>query len=107
MTQIPSKFLLIHVKLLNIRRTAVRLVVHRQERRFQQLTIARTFEYSDNEYLVIELDQPVSDGSTVVVDIEFEGSLTNGIAGMYLGRYTDSRSNATKSVFPDIPTDCH
>lgn len=59
----------------------------------------RAFPYEPNEYLVIELTATeVQPNTTVVIELEFVGSLTSGITGIYRSAYTDDATNQTKSV---------
>lgn len=93
-----SKYFLIHIKWLSVSRTAARLCGRDTTtcNGAASIAIARTFEYPENEYLVVEMERPVESGSTVVVDVEFSGSLTKGISGLYRSRYTDSRTGENK-----------
>lgn len=93
-----SRHFLIHIKWLSIGRTSARYCGRGATtcNGAESLAISRTFEYPENEYLVVEMERPVETGSTVVVDIQFSGSLTKGINGLYRSRYTDSRTGETR-----------
>ena len=95
-----SRHFLVHVKSLTIDETSVGLCHTSMSSdcgaASTPLAIARTFEYAENEFLVVEMERPVEPGSLVVIRVQFKGSLENGINGLYRSRYTDSRSGEIK-----------
>jgi glutamyl aminopeptidase len=104
----PVRHLLVHVNQLNITKTRVRSTIQstpsaddptaNTERR---LAVASTFHYAPNEYWVVELERPVVTSSgpkVIVLDMQFEGSMTSGIVGLYRSRYVDSRSGQTRFI---------
>ncbi len=54
------------------------------------LDVARTFAYEPNQYWVTELQQEISGNQLVVLHLEFEGSLANGIVGYYKSTYVNA-----------------
>ena len=54
------------------------------------IEIVDTFAYEPHEYWVIQTATPISSGSTVMLHLEFNGSLVNGIVGYYKSTYVNS-----------------
>lgn len=78
-----TRFILIHANYLNITRTILRYASG------ENIAIARTFWYSENQFWVIETLQHMR-VSTVLLELQFDGSLTRAIVGFYKSTYTDS-----------------
>ena len=79
-----TKHILIHVNFLNI--TSTRL----EDDDGNSLDIHRTFEYKPNQFLVVETTSPIPANKTVYLHIQFDGSLTRSIVGLYKSVYTNS-----------------
>lgn len=87
---------LVHIKALTVLRSGVRRFSADHEGESSQLEIRRNFSYTANEFWVIELRRELKAGSVVWVDMQFKGSLKNGINGLYKSRYVDSRTGTEK-----------
>lgn len=79
--------LLLHHKKMNI--TSTKLINASTK---SPLEIKQTFPYPKNEYWVVETLAHIPSGSTVEVTIGFDGSLTNGIMGLYRSTYVNSET---------------
>lgn len=95
-TESPASVLLVHIKALRILRSLVRLRSSPESGveldREQELAVKRNFSYDRKEFWVIEMQRPVAAGSVIRIEIQFEGSLDNGLTGLYRSRYVDSRT---------------
>ena len=57
------------------------------------MRVERAFNFSRNQYWVVELDIEVQPGSAVWLDMSFSGSLLGGrLSGLYRTSYVDSRT---------------
>jgi len=54
-----------------------------------------TLVYGPNEFLIVRLGTPLESGQYKLV-IQFRGSLTRGIVGLYRSQYTDPGTNITQ-----------
>ena len=54
------------------------------------LSINRTSAYEPNQYWVTELMDELTQGQVVVLHLQFEGSLVNGIVGYYKSTYINA-----------------
>ena len=79
-----TKYILIHINYLNI--TSARV----EDNNGTSVEINRTFEYKPNQFLVIETKTPLAVNKKVFVQIQFDGSLTRSIVGLYKSVYTNS-----------------
>lgn len=76
-----TRFLIVHIKLMNITQASV------TDGNGEEITIARNFSYVDNQYWVTETSSIIPQGSVVLLNLHFEGSLTEGIVGYYKSTY--------------------
>ena len=81
-----TRYLIVHIKAMTITSTNV---LHENG---TPLEISRTFEYSENQYWVVETVNEIPSGSTVMLQLHFTGSLVNGIVGYYKSNYTNSKT---------------
>ncbi|KAH9512989.1 hypothetical protein Btru_035539 [Bulinus truncatus] len=81
----PTKFILIHVHAVYMNVTKAQVVDNLTG---VDLAIARTFYFLPNEYYVIETVKTVE--SSVLVKLQFEGSLTKAIVGIYKSTYINT-----------------
>lgn len=88
-----TKYLLIHYKMMNITMTKV---THAETGR--EIKVVRKFAYEPHQYWVTEVDEVLTSGDSVVLHLEFEGSLLNGIVGYYKSTYFNSLTNETRLV---------
>ena len=79
-----TKYLLVHYKLMNITQTGVFTDTG------DEIQVVQTFAYDPHEFWVTEVAQEIAAGSTVILHLEFEGSLVNGIVGYYKSTYVNS-----------------
>lgn len=96
---------LIHIKHLRIVRSRIRLLVGEAAEASNDATqkedligVRRNFSYPQNEYWVMEVERTIPAGAVIRVDLQFHGSLTSGLAGLYRSRYIDSRTGEMRSV---------
>jgi len=90
-TSKSTRHLLLHANQLTIHQTAVR----RQSSKTTQdesPRVQRAFNFTRNQYWVVELDRDVQPGSALWIDIQFEGSMIGRLSGLYRTSYIDSRS---------------
>ena len=78
-----TRIILIHANFLNITRTSV------QYGTGEAIKISRTFWYEKNQFWVIETDAEI-EPAIVLLDLEFDGSLTRSIVGFYKSSYINS-----------------
>ena len=83
-----SSHLLIHIRDLKVIGTRLR-------RGGKILDIAKTFHYEKNEYWVVEAADVIQKG-LIQVEMQFEGSLVNGIVGLYKSVYINTLTNETR-----------
>ncbi|XP_074648583.1 aminopeptidase A-like [Tubulanus polymorphus] len=105
-----TRHILVHALNLTISSTNVRLKATTQttaadgsderKRRATEngLAIQRTFYYEPNQFWVIEMKHTIKKGSIVGVDLQFDGSLDNGIVGFYKSTYVNTKTNKTSSL---------
>ncbi|KAK7003237.1 hypothetical protein BgiMline_004674 [Biomphalaria glabrata] len=89
----PTRHIIFHMasNYMNVTRARVLTSVTGED-----LAIHRSFSYPPNEFYVIETKLAVS--QPVVVKLEFEGSLTKAIVGLYKSTYINSFTNQTMSM---------
>ncbi|KAK0041697.1 glutamyl aminopeptidase-like isoform X2 [Biomphalaria pfeifferi] len=94
----PTQFILLHVHTVYMNVTSANVVDNLTG---TELDVARTFYYLPNEYFVIETSRPVD--RPVRVKVQFEGSLTKTIVGIYKSTYyntiTKKQSQLATSKF--------
>ena len=56
------------------------------------IRVKRRFAFDRNQYWVTELTEEIKAGTTVVLHLEFEGSLVNGIVGFYKSTYINTQT---------------
>ena len=54
--------------------------------------VKRRFAFDRNQYWVTELTEEIKAGTTVVLHLEFDGSLVSGIMGFYKSTYTNTQT---------------
>ena len=79
-----TKHILIHINFLNITNTSL------EDENGSSIVINRTFEYKPNQFLVIETKEMIPRNRTVWLKIQFDGSLTRSIVGLYKSVYVNS-----------------
>lgn len=79
-----TSIIMVHVLYLNISSTTL------TTDKFESIEISRTFEYSPNQFWVVETKQPLASGSKVYLNIEFSGNLSKAIVGFYKSTYKNS-----------------
>ena len=79
-----TKHILIHINFLNITNTSL------EDENGNSIAINRTFEYKPNQFLVIETKEMIPRNRTVWLKIQFDGSLTRSIVGLYKSVYVNS-----------------
>ncbi|XP_065573933.1 glutamyl aminopeptidase-like isoform X1 [Artemia franciscana] len=84
--QSPRTYILIHTKLLEITET---IVVSDDDSTYFP-PISRAFEYTPNEFWVIEFSTEIPTGK-YTVNLKFNGNLKNGIVGLYKSEYTNDK----------------
>ena len=79
-----TNYVLIHFKLMEITRTELSTSDGRH------IDIVQTFAYEPHEFWVIETAETLRAGTDLVLHLEFNGSLVNGIVGYYKSTYVNS-----------------
>lgn len=80
-----TSFIMIHFYFMNITKTELR-----KKGTNEIIKIKRTFPFTDNQFWVIETEEPMTAGSGVFLDLQFDGSLTRAIVGLYKSTYVNS-----------------
>ena len=93
-TSKPTRHLLVHAHRLTIHQTTVRR--HGYAR---PLRIVRMFQFTRNQYWVVELASDLEPGSSVWLEMRFEGSMVGRLAGLYRTSYVDSRTQQTRLAY--------
>lgn len=88
------KHLLVHAHGLTIRNTSVR--PHQLSAETRPIHVERAFDFRRHQYWVVELDRDVRPGSTLWLDIQFDGSMVGRLSGLYRTSYVDSRTRQTR-----------
>ena len=83
-----TRYILVHIRDLTVTRTKLM-------RDGTELVIKTPFHYAENEFWVVETDHIIAEGE-VQLEMEFGGSLVNGIVGLYKSTYVNSKDNKTK-----------
>ena len=91
-TSEPARHLVFHANKLTIHQTAVSLLRSEGNTQEDSVPVRRTFNFTDNQYWVIELDRDLQPGSTVRLNMRFEGPMGGRLNGLYRTSYVDSRS---------------
>ncbi|XP_012943576.1 glutamyl aminopeptidase [Aplysia californica] len=89
----PTKFILIHVHTDYMNVTSAEVKDNSTQ---APVSIRRTFVYKPNEFYVIEMSETIS--SPVMVELQFEGSMTKTIVGIYKGTYLNTATNQTRHL---------
>ena len=58
--------------------------------------VKRSFAFDRNQYWVTEVTEELEAGSTVVLHLEFDGSLLNGIVGFYKSTYINTQTGVKR-----------
>ena len=95
-TSKPIRHLIVHANKLAIRETAVRL--HRSSKTTQDepLHVQRAFNFTRNQYWVVELSRDLQPYTAVWLDMTFDGSMIGKLSGLYRTSYVDSRNQQTR-----------
>ncbi|XP_061175207.1 glutamyl aminopeptidase-like [Saccostrea echinata] len=86
-----TKYILIHKNYMNITSTSLR-----KKSDDSTIEIKNTFYYEQNQFWVIETRQSLLNGSSVILDLSFDGSLTRAIVGFYKSKYVNSITKETR-----------
>lgn len=81
-----TNVIMVHILYLNISSTALKTD------KGEEIEISRTFEYTPNQFWVVETKDPMVTGSTVLLSLQFTGNLTKSIVGFYKSTYTNSNT---------------
>jgi len=91
-TSKPTRHLLVHANKLTIRKTTVRLHRSSETTHDDSVHVQTAFNYTDNQYWVVQLDSDLEPASSVWLDMTFEGSMIGRLTGLYRTSYVDSRT---------------
>ncbi|CAL1528269.1 unnamed protein product [Lymnaea stagnalis] len=89
----PTRHFLLHVNTLYMNVTRSQLVDNVTG---EDIEISRTFNYLPNEFFVIESKTVVE--RPVKIKLQFEGSLTKAITGLYKSTYLNTKTNKTRNL---------
>lgn len=98
-TGADASCVLIHIKDLRIIRSRIRRLTEATDdgtTKKDWIPVGRNFSYPHNEYWVMETSRTIPAGAVIRVDLQFQGSLTNGLAGLYRSRYFDSTTGEVR-----------
>lgn len=86
-----TSYILIHFNYMNITKTVLR-----NNATGVPIAIKQTFAYAENQFWVIETDSPMLSGAVVCLEMQYDGSLTRSIVGLYKSRYLNSITGETR-----------
>jgi len=95
-TSKPTRYLVVHANELTIRETTVRMHQSSETTQDESVHVQRTFNFTLNQYWVVELDRDLQPQSAVWLDISFDGSMVGRWTGLYRTSYVDSRTQQTR-----------
>lgn len=85
----PISYIAVHSKKLNVSNTKlVRVDATNGSNNETNIPIFNAFEYPQYEYWITEVEKPLDTGK-YILDLTFDGSLTNRIVGFYQSSYKD------------------
>jgi len=90
-TSKPTRHLVVHAHKLTIHETSVRLHQSAETTQNESLHVQRAFNFTSNQYWVVELNRDLQPQSTVWLDMRFDGSF-GSMTGLYVASYFDSRT---------------
>lgn len=79
-----TKYLIVHQKAMSISNSQVKI------KDGAALSVVREFAYEPHEFWVVEVDREIAAGTSVILHLDFTGSLVNGIVGFYKSNYTNT-----------------
>jgi hypothetical protein len=86
-----TPFILIHYHFLNITRTTLK------DSNQKEIRIKAPWGYDENQFWIIETEEEaLQAGSTVYLELQFDGSLSRAIVGFYKSSYVNSITNETR-----------
>jgi len=100
-TSKPTRHLIVHANELTIHETTVRLHQTSETTQDEPLHVQRAFNFTSNQYWVVEVDRDLQPQSAVWLDIRFDGSMIDKRSyhiwtGLYRSHYFDSRTQQTR-----------
>lgn len=88
-----TPFILIHYHFLNITRTTLK------DSNQNEIRIKAPWGYDENQFWIIETEgEALKAGSTVYLELQFDGSLSRAIVGFYKSSYVNSITNETRHL---------
>lgn len=89
----PISFVAVHSKYLSV--STISLKQNGLNGSSSDVEVANVFDYSEREYWVTEVAKPLDVGE-YVLNLSFNGKLTDRIVGFYQSSYTDVNTNQTR-----------
>lgn len=86
-----TNFILIHQHFLNITKTSLKLKSDNSI-----IEIKEPYYYEQNQFWVIETQEMLRNGSRVILELTFDGSLSRAIVGFYKSSYVNSITGETR-----------
>lgn len=86
-----TNFILIHQHFLNITKTSLKL-----KSDSSNIEIKEPYYYEQNQFWVIETQEMLRNGSRVILELTFDGSLSRAIVGFYKSSYVNSITGETR-----------
>ena len=86
-----TNFILIHQHFLNITKTSLKLKSDNST-----IDIKEPYYYEQNQFWVIETQEMLRNGSRVILELTFDGSLSRAIVGFYKSSYVNSITGETR-----------
>nr|XP_022316112.1 glutamyl aminopeptidase-like [Crassostrea virginica] len=86
-----TNFILIHQHFLNITKTSLKLKSDNSI-----IEIKEPYYYEQNQFWVIETQEMLRNGSRVILELTFNGSLSRAIVGFYKSSYVNSITGETR-----------
>ena len=88
-----TRYVIVHFKQMNITDTKVL-----NKNTGESLGISRTFPHNPNQFWVTELKNDIPSGSVIILTLDFNGDLENGIIGYYKSKYINSLTGQERYV---------
>ena len=93
-----TRYVIFHAKDMSVNDISVKVGA-------QTLGINRVFNYSKNDFMIVELSQSLNDGETVVTSMNFNYSLRGDLVGFYNSSYTMDGQTHVLATTQFEPTD--
>ncbi|KAF6020004.1 hypothetical protein EB796_021664 [Bugula neritina] len=90
-------YLLVHIKDLNVK---VKSVTNKLTK--SSYGVSDQWEYDPNQFYVVKTKAVIEESATVLLELQFDGSLSNGIVGFYKAFYANNTKAMATSKFEPV-----